>query len=266
MAVLDVRKPFLEQPADQVDEGRGDAAGQRRHLQQRRRRLGTEEVGGQASHCRFVERLEGQLPGAVPLEEGDQVGHGPRRTVRPERQDPEHGQPEQPLGEDAQRRRGLAIDGVDVVDAQQQRLALRRPLELGGEPADRPERRLVRDGVGADRPVEHRFGTVEQRRQQRGHRDGVVERGRHRAPDLEPVDVGTRHRLIEQPALAEPGAALDEQDRPTPGLGVAQVPIDERRASAWRPLSAGASSARLDMVMDTVIAVPQVAGCNSGPT
>ena len=121
------RCPSSTRPRTRSTSDRRHAGGQRRDLQQLGRRLGAEEVGGQEQCRRLVERLESQPLGAVPLEQGDEVGHGPRRRRGRSERIQSTGSPSSRCVRMAERRRSLPSAACDVVDAQEQRrLATRR--------------------------------------------------------------------------------------------------------------------------------------------
>ena len=101
----------------------------------------------------------------------------------------------------------------------------RGALELGGEPADRPEGRFERDDVGERGAIEQRLGAVEQRRQQRGHGDCVA------VGDTEPDRRRNRRRRRTRPPHRGAGSCRDRRPSmskhgPASRSGVVQMTVD----------------------------------------
>ena len=156
-----------------------------------------------------LERREPQPAGPLGRElvGGAQQRH--RRLTGAERHEPHDGMPRERRRERAEALDRPRVGPLEVVEHDEHRrggrAALEQLLELLEQPVALLGNRLQ---VGA---AQQRLGPVEQRGEQRSHRDHGLPGARAAAAGGDAEPAGDPQRLVEQPRLAQPGGALDEQ-------------------------------------------------------
>ena len=201
--VVDPHTSLLAQPFEQLDEQERIPARVRRELQQRGLADRREVVGHDLGDGIVRKRPQHDPPGA-PEASGQLAQRG---GARAQREAPEDRQLRGPRHERPQRQQRAGVRGVQVVERDHQRPVERGGLEHVVDLLDQPEAELRRLGrrVGAPEPA------VEQRRQQRGERHGALAFEGLGGYLAQPRAPGDRRRLGEQPRLADPRRALDQQ-------------------------------------------------------
>ncbi len=210
----DVHEVLLAEPGKELDEKERASAGPFGHLQHRPAGLCPQHIGRHLRDPSLVQRTENNLGGAMALQVLDRGPKRPRSLTGAKSEDPGHRNRGQPGRQRPQSGCRPAVGPLQVIKAHQQRRLERGPLEQCLQILQQPVSLLRRGVRVAERgPVEDRRRTVEQGLHQRRQLDHAVAEVSHAATDPDQPTAGHGRHLLQQAALAHPGAPLNEGDR-----------------------------------------------------